>query len=268
MNRRKNRRALLLTLIAVLLMGVLSVGDNSPLCSARSVLTGGIFSLTAKASARLSAPSAGELTEENERLKAENDALRSALSENYELRRENKTLWAYFDLKKDAPGLELKPAFVLRRAASDDFGGFTLGAGSDLGVKTNDAVICGSGLIGRVISADSAACRVATLLSPDTRVAAVDGETSDSGIVTGRDGGLVMTQLSENNRVNKGDLILTSGEGGVYPPGIIVGTVSELRTDPYDATAFAVIEPAADFESLTEAAVVVSFREKGVSRAE
>ena len=77
-----------------------------------------------------------------------------------------------------------------------------------------------------------------------------------------------MTQLWENNRVNKGDLILTSGEGGVYPPGIIVGTVSELRTDPYDATAFAVIEPAADCESLTEAAVVVSFREKGVSRAE
>ena len=69
-SRRKNRTALLLTLIAVLLMGVLSVGDNSPLRTALSALTGGIFSLTAKAASELSEPSAEELAEENERLKS------------------------------------------------------------------------------------------------------------------------------------------------------------------------------------------------------
>ena len=119
-NRRKSRKVLLLTLIAVLLMGVLSVGDNPPLRSAWSAVTGGIFSLSAKAAAKLNTPSTDELLDENERLKAENAALQKALAENLELKDENKMLWGYFGLKKDAPELELKPAFVLRRASADD----------------------------------------------------------------------------------------------------------------------------------------------------
>ena len=55
-NRRKNRKVLLLTLIAVLLMGVLSVGDNPPLQSAWSAVTGGIFSLSARIAAELKTP--------------------------------------------------------------------------------------------------------------------------------------------------------------------------------------------------------------------
>ena len=77
-----------------------------------------------------------------------------------------------------------------------------------------------------------------------------------------------MTQLSENNHIKTGDMILTSGDGGVYPPRIIIGKVSELGTDPSDASAYALIEPAADYGSLTEAAVVISFTEKGVTKAE
>ncbi|MBU5462350.1 rod shape-determining protein MreC [Lachnoclostridium sp. MSJ-17] len=267
-SRRKNRRALLFTLLAVLLTGILSFGDDSPLRSAWSAVTGGIFNLSANAAAQLDSPSTEELLDENNRLKSENAALQKALADSLELKDENRTLWSYFGLKKNAPGLELKPAFVSRRAPTDDFGGFSLGAGSDLGVRTGDAVICESGLVGRVISTDSFSCRVATLLSPGTRVAAIDGETSDSGIVEGHDGSLVMTQLSESSRVKTGDMILTSGDGGVYPPRIIIGRVAELKTDPSDASSFAVLEPAADFEALTEAAVVISFTEKGVVGSE
>lgn len=267
-NRRKNRKVLLLTLIAVLLMGVLSVGDNPPVQSAWNSVTGGIFSLSARIAAELKTPSTDELLDENERLRSENAALQKALAENLELKDENKTLWGYFGMKKDAPELELKPAFVLRRASADDFGGFTLGVGSDLGVKVNNAVICESGLVGRVTAADSSSCRVATLFSPDSRVAVIDGETSDSGILVGKDGGLVLTQLSESNHIKTGDMILTSGDGGVYPPRVIVGKVSELGTDTSDASSYALIEPAADYGSLTEAAVVISFTEKGVTKAE
>ena len=267
-NRRKNRKVLLLTLIAVLLMGVLSVGDNPPVQSAWNAVTGGIFSLSARIAAELKTPSTDELLDENERLRSENAALQKALAENLELKDENKMLWGYFGLKKDAPELELKPAFVLRRASADDFGGFTLGVGSDLGVKVNNAVICESGLVGRVTAADSSSCRVATLFSPDSRVAVIDGETSDSGILVGKDGGLVLTQLSESNHIKTGDMILTSGDGGVYPPRVIVGKVSELGTDTSDASSYALIEPAADYGSLTEAAVVISFTEKGVTKAE
>ncbi|MBQ1716326.1 MAG: hypothetical protein II025_00340, partial [Ruminococcus sp.] len=111
-NRRKNRKVLLLTLIAVLLMGVLSVGDNPPVQSAWNAVTGGIFSLSARIAAELKTPSTDELLDENERLRSENAALQKALAENLELKDENKTLWGYFGMKKDAPELELKPAFV------------------------------------------------------------------------------------------------------------------------------------------------------------
>ncbi len=252
-NRRKNRKVLLLTLIAVLLMGVLSVGDNPPVQSAWNAVTGGIFSLSARIAAELKTPSTDELLDENERLRSENAALQKALAENLELKDENKTLWGYFGMKKDAPELELKPAFVLRRASADDFGGFTLGVGSDLGVKVNNAVICESGLVGRVTAADSSSCRVATLFSPDSRVAVIDGETSDSGILVGKDGGLVLTQLSESNHIKTGDMILTSGDGGVYPPRVIVGKVSELGTDTSDASSYALIARGADIDRAVRA---------------
>ena len=72
----------------------------------------------------------------------------------------------------------------------------------------------------------------------------------------------------QSNHIKTGDMILTSGDGGVYPPRVIVGKVSELGTDTSDASSYALIEPAADYGSLTEAAVVISFTEKGVTKAE
>lgn len=261
----RHSRTLSVTLIAVVLMGVLSVGDNAPLPTLFSALTRDLFALAAQA-----VPSDEEaLAAENEQLRADNDSLRRQLAEDAELKSENETLWGYFNLKKENPNLTLLPAFVIH----SDTDGFTLGVGANEGAAVNQAVVTAQGLVGRVVHTDGAACRVTTILSPSLKVGVRDVQTGDKGILSGTaalaaDGLTAMDKLSEDNKIAVGDLIVTSGEGGVYPEQLIVGTVRAVRTNEYDATRYAVVEPAADLTHLDEAAVVTAFSAKGVKRGE
>lgn len=151
---------------------------------------------------------------------------------------------------------------MLRRDAGDDFAAFTLDIGTDDGVKEGDPVVTEQGLVGMVIRADSVSCKVATVLSPEVRVSVSDKSTGDSGVLGGNaalcDAGLTeVTLLEENHRIRAGDYLYTSGSGGVYPPNLFVGSVSEVRKDGVT------VVPCEDFYTLSYAAVVTDFAGKG-----
>ena len=135
-------------------------------------------------------------------------------------------------------------------------------------VKVNDPVITENGLIGWISSVDAVTCKVKTILSPDTKAAALDKQSEDSGIVSGSaslsDNNLTqLTKIAENNKIKQGDIIVTSGTGGLYPENLIIGKVKELRFNSYDTTRYAIVQPYEDIRTVSAAAVITNFDGKG-----
>ncbi len=264
----KNFKTLLITLVILVVMSVLSLADNSVVSSAVNGITKGLFQVSASATASADTVSYDDLKKENEELKKENAELRSQLVDYYETKSENDRLWKYYDLKKENPSYKILPASVIRRDANDDFYSFTLDIGSSNGVELNDPVITENGLVGWVCRTDAGTCKVKTILSPDTRAGAIDKKTGDLGIVSGSaeysDQNLTcLTKIAEDNKIKEGDIIVTSGTGGVYPGNLVIGEVKELSFNSYDTTRCAIIEPYEDIRTVTAAAVITDFETKG-----
>lgn len=264
----KNFKTLLITLVILVVMSVLSLADNSVVSSAVNGITKGLFQVSASATASADTVSYDDLKKENEELKKENAELRSQLVDYYETKSENDRLWKYYDLKKENPSYKILPASVIRRDVNDDFYSFTLDIGSSNGVELNDPVITENGLVGWVCRTDAGICKVKTILSPDTRAGAIDKKTGDLGIVSGSaeysDQNLTcLTKIAEDNKIKEGDIIVTSGTGGVYPGNLVIGEVKELSFNSYDTTRCAIIEPYEDICTVTAAAVITDFETKG-----
>ena len=264
----KNFKTLLITLVILVVMSVLSLADNSVVSSAVNGITKGLFQVSASATASADTVSYDDLKKENEELKKKNAELRSQLVDYYETKSENDRLWKYYDLKKENPSYKILPASVIRRDANDDFYSFTLDIGSSNGVELNDPVITENGLVGWVCRTDAGTCKVKTILSPDTRAGAIDKKTGDLGIVSGSaeysDQNLTcLTKIAEDNKIKEGDIIVTSGTGGVYPGNLVIGEVKELSFNSYDTTRCAIIEPYEDICTVTAAAVITDFETKG-----
>lgn len=264
----KNLRVLVITLIILMVTGVFSHAENSLVSSGINSVFKGLFQLTAGAAAGIGEPDREELAAEVESLRRENAELREKLADYLDVKAENEKLWKYYELKKTNPSYTIVPANVIRRDVNDDFYSFTLDAGTSVGVAVNAPVITDIGLVGWVCQADAATCKVKTILSPDTKAGVVGKQSGDSGILSGSvtlsDQNLTgMNQLAEDNKLKKGDMIVTSGTGGVYPSGLPVGEVQSIEFNKYDASRCAVIKPYEDVRRITSAAVITGFDDKG-----
>lgn len=264
----KNLKVLIITLIIVSVVSVFSLAENSVVSSFFNGITKGLFQVTASATASADTVSYEELKAENQKLKGENAELRKQLVDYYNVKSENDKLWDYYDLKKKNPSYEILPSSVIKRDTNDDFYSFTLDVGSADGVTQNCPVITDNGLVGWVCRVDLTTCKVKTILSPDTKTGAIDKNTNDIGIISGvtslSDSNLTsLTKIEENNKIKVGDIIVTSGTGGVYPGDLPIGKVKEIKFDRFDTTRYAVVEPYEDVRRITSAAVITDFSGKG-----
>ena len=262
--KNKNLKYLIITLVILLLTGVLSQGKTGFISGGLNLLPLGISSLTVSAR---STPDSAE-TDEAEALKKENAELRQSLVDYLELKEENEKLREYFKISRKNRDYKLVPAEVITRDPDDDFGAFTIGAGTSVGVKAGDAVITENGLIGQVARAEPATAYVTTILSPCLSVGAVDKRSGDSGVVRGSaelsgKNQAALKLIDENNTIKKNDLITTLGTGGVYPENLIIGKVVSIERDSYDSSPYAVVEPYDDIISVESVAVITEFSGKG-----
>ncbi len=264
----KSVKLLVTTLAIVLIFSIMGAMGTPWVSSVFSLATGGLSKVSAAVTEKATSKSYKELQAENEELKKEIADLRAQLVDYYDLQDENARLWQYYGIKKENEDYELVPANVMRRDANSDFYSFTLDVGTTDGVNVEDVVITQNGLVGYVSKVDAYSCKVTTILSPDAQVGAFDKNTGDSGIVTGNakycdKNQTKLTNIDSTSLTAVGDVITTSGLGGVYPNGLIIGEVKDIKYDDYDATKYAVIEPYEDIRAVTDVAVITNFDTKG-----
>lgn len=206
------------------------------------------------------------LRKENQELKNQiagmEQDLRQAKADSEENARFRK-LQNFREKKRDLGDLE--PAYILEHSSSNWTSSLTLNQGTDHGVKTQDCVITEEGyLVGIVSEVGLNWCTVLTVVDTDTSLGAQVFRTEDVGLAQGDfslmgEGLLKLSYLSAGADLLGGDLVVTSGLGGDYPSGLVIGSVQEIRTDDSGAAQYAVLKPAADFDNLAEVFVVKSF---------
>ena len=181
------------------------------------------------------------------------------------MKRENDQLRKFLELKETNPDYEFEPATVIGRDASSRFASFTIDKGSIDGIKISDPIITSDGLIGIVWEVGATYSHVRTVLDISIEVGVYSISTRDSGIVTGdislaSDGLCRLNYLPKNSGIAVGDIVVTSGIGGVYPKDLRVGTVKNIELDGNGLSLSAEIVPFADISDVTDVIVLKSFK--------
>lgn len=177
-----------------------------------------------------------ELIKDIEQLRQENQRLRVRDMQREELARENNRLRAQLSLPPLHPDWRLRLASVIGRDPANWWRTLRIDLGARDGVVTNSPVLTAGGLVGRVAEVAYTQSRVVLLGDPDCRVAVLIRETGDGGIIAPAsssplDSSLVEVEyLSRSSKLQPGQLVITSGLGGVFPKGLVVGQIADWRS--------------------------------------
>ena len=199
--------------------------------------------------------------EENERLRQDIDKLSATHAENKSLKEENRELKQLVGLKNSMTDYSLTPAIVLTRSPSSWQDLVTVNKGTANGVKKNQPVLAGNGLVGRVVEANYSTSKV-ELISDNNESAnrfAIQVQAKDgnyvNGIITGYDkktNEIIMGQVTEDKEVAVGSQVITSGLGGVTPKGLYVGKVAKVSKEDYGLANEIRIKPAAKLSNVND----------------
>lgn len=265
----------ILVIVAVFLVGIMAyAGANGRLTAAPQELLSVVLTPLQKVTSALSGGAASvwekytsidDVMDRNEQLEAENAELRQQMVDYDRIKAENDAYKALARIQDTNSEATYVSAFVIGRDPLDEFGGFTLDQGSTDGVAVNDAIISDRGyLLGVVVEVDATSCKVMTILHPSFNAAGVISRTRENGIITGSadyaaDGQCVLTNLDRATEARKGDQVITTGLGGVFPANLLVGTVQEVVPEQSGKSSSAVIRPGADPRTVKHVFIVTEY---------
>ena len=181
-----------------------------------------------------------------------------------EWKRENERLRDYFNILRQYP-FKPKMARVVARDPVNWWKTVTIDRGSRDGVLTNAAVVTPEGLVGRVSGVSFAQSQVVLVGDPDCRVSVLVGEdkSREQGVIAPAsssplDHALVdLSYLSRNSKLVPGQIVVTSGMGGVFPKGIVVGQIADSRSMGYGLYKEAQVRLAVNMNRLEEVFVLM-----------
>ena len=200
--------------------------------------------------------SIGNLEAENQQLKKELVKLKQQIVSIKNMEMENKRLRTLVGFKGKTHYHTL-PAVVVGRSTNNWQSAFVIDKGSKDGIKKNMVVLVGEGLVGQVVMVSSHASKVQLIIDQKSGVAAQLMNSGETGIVEGQvTGELVMNYISKDIEITKNEPILTSGLGGIFPKGLFIGTVSEVKETPYDLYKQVRVKTHVNFSGLEEVLVI------------
>ena len=209
------------------------------------------------------------LRDEVDALKAENESLKGELLDAEIALDENAWLYQYLSMKEENPDYALSAATVTAVTSVTGSGGeyltfLTLNRGTSAGITTGMPVVTVRGLVGVVSEVGAHYCRVTTILNPSAAVGSVTSRAGERGLCRGdyahvQNGRLLLAQLAAEADVTEGDIVLTSGQGSVYPYGIPIGRVESVFSNAYSRTTEAVLVPFVDFSDLSQVLILTEY---------
>jgi len=206
-----------------------------------------------------------DLEEEVSELRRQVARLEDRVRRGQEASRENEQLRALLQLQESRRDFVFEAARVSAHGTQGWESTLTLSRGSSSGVSVNDCVITETGvLVGVVSQVGLNWSTVDTVISPNIEMGGLVSRANASGILEGelslmRQGLVKLSYLPVDTGLMAGDEVLTSGRGEVFPSGLVVGSVEQVKTDPSGMNCYALIRPAVDLSNLIEVFIIKEF---------
>nr|WP_241423482.1 rod shape-determining protein MreC [Candidatus Contubernalis alkalaceticus] len=204
-----------------------------------------------------------DLASENAELKQSLGDYQRITNQLEELNQENMRLRQMLDFQEKS-AYTLLPAKVTARDPSGWFSVVVINKGYADGVSIDMSVINNDGLVGHILNVSRNSSKVLLLSDSSRAVSGVVQNSRETGVIGFVEGSVEqpgycrMINILRESEIENGDVVVTSGLGGIFPPGLVIGQVIEVGDDEYGLLKYALIDPAVDFSRLEEVFVVKS----------
>jgi rod shape-determining protein MreC len=179
---------------------------------------------------------------------------------------EAKVLYALLDFARARPQNQYLASAVIGRDPSPFFHYIIIDHGSDDGIRYGMPVVTQQGLVGRVDAVTSSASRVQLITDPgsiiNVRMQSLKKEAQLTGSITGD---INLINIPQDVVVNPGEILLTSGLGGNYPPDVLIGQVISATKKENELFQTASIQPIVNFSSLRAVLIITNFKSIDIS---
>lgn len=203
------------------------------------------------------------IKKENDILTTSIDRIDSIEAENIELRRQLESLKEELNIEYTLTDYEYLNATVISRNIGFWYNTITIDKGTYSGVQKDMVVINSKGLIGRVINTTAFTSNIKLITTSDTNnkisVHITSGGFDLYGLINNYNyetNTLEVEGISNTKDVNIGDFVYTSGLGGIFPSGILIGKVTEITTDSYDLAKIIKVTPSVDFTDINYVSIL------------
>lgn len=205
-----------------------------------------------------------ELRDENEALRAELEGYKNLVYDAELIGEENEFLSEFLGIKEEHVDFLFEDATVVGRESTNYRTVYTLSKGTLHGIEVNMPIITEEGLVGHITEVGATWSKAVLITETASAVGGYIERSGVLGVVEGTyelrsEGTCRMVYIEPDSDIRVGDKVLSSGMGGVYPRGILIGRVSEISVDENTRTLTALIEPSADLDSISKLMIITEY---------
>ena len=179
---------------------------------------------------------------------------------------EAKVLYALLDFARARPQNQYLASSVIGRDPSPFLHYIIIDHGSDDGIRYGMPVVTQQGLVGRVEAVTASASRVQLIADPgsviNVRMQSLKREAQLTGSITGD---ISLINIPQDVVVNPGEILLTSGLGGNYPPDVLIGQVTNVTKKENELFQTASVQPIVNFSFLRAVLIITNFKTIDIS---